>query len=585
MRATRTSSLSNRSILRGSACRLARRNMARDCITSVSASTTSREALARPQRRRRPSVSLGTGRGQVPRFSPRRSAATACASSARSSSAPRTSTRRPAGARVYRRRLAPAARIRCDRRDAGWNALAAPADRRPRRRPDRVQTLGGVPRPAQLGPGARAPRPWTGDQRPPDHEHPRAAGRPRGAAGRGCSAHPLEGVPAPGSCCAATARCGGTCSRSTLACAHVVAPGRSPVLLLVPALPCGRAGHCRRRPLLERDGVPDAAARDRVRTTTACSRTPSARLLDWAEERCAGFFRASDGANSRSPRCAQAGLRSCRTRSCRLGARGRPAVFGAGRGDARRPRADRSRLWPRPSASGCDVIVRCAPTFAGVLAGTTAREPVPRPRRRACARRLRLVRAADDAAAARLVGAYPGALVEADVGALAADEPRGGDRARWRPRRRELLDRTGLAVVATPRERPRHDAVARDAAAGSPQRSRDVVAGVEPRRRSSIVAKGGITSAVTLQDGRGRSRGRGRRPGRARRLALAAALARRRRVPTTSSCQGTSATTTLLARLVAGLVRGSPVCSARSAELLDERARPARLSAPSPATT
>ena len=100
----------------------------------------------------------------------------------------------------------------------------------------------------------------------------------------------------------------------------------------------------------------------------------------------------------------------------------------------------------------------------------------------------------------RLVEQYPGALIEADVQRLASqglelEVARLAQEASWRIRE------GGLAIVATPRERPEGlrtleagERVATGLAAA--------VARVAPHPKV-IVAKGGITSAVTLQEGVG----------------------------------------------------------------------------------
>jgi len=100
----------------------------------------------------------------------------------------------------------------------------------------------------------------------------------------------------------------------------------------------------------------------------------------------------------------------------------------------------------------------------------------------------------------RLLGARPGSLVEVDVVALAGDAPAAEVAERAAEVSRRLAVHR-LAVLATPRERPPGTATL-DAgeriAAGLAQ----VVAGVRPRP-SVLVAKGGITAAVTLRAGVG----------------------------------------------------------------------------------
>ena len=100
----------------------------------------------------------------------------------------------------------------------------------------------------------------------------------------------------------------------------------------------------------------------------------------------------------------------------------------------------------------------------------------------------------------QLLAARPGSLVEADVVALAGDEPSSEIAVLAKEVSRRLAaDR--LAVLATPRERPAGttglDAGERIAAGLA-----RVVAAVSPIP-STVVAKGGITAAVTLRDGVG----------------------------------------------------------------------------------
>ena len=157
---------------------------------------------------------------------------------------------------------------------------------------------------------------------------------------------------------------------------------------------------------------------------------------------------------------------------------------------------------------------------------------------------------------ARLRDAYPDAVLEADVGAL-VDGDHEAEARRLSRLTSELLDRIGLAVVATPRERP-GTALSLEAGDRVAAGLAGVVTGVVPHP-DVIVAKGGITSAVTLRDGVGAaeaevvgpvepgvSRWSARWPGGEPLDYLV--------VP------GNVGDDELLARLVAGIVRGSPVC-------------------------
>jgi uncharacterized protein YgbK (DUF1537 family) len=147
------------------------------------------------------------------------------------------------------------------------------------------------------------------------------------------------------------------------------------------------------------------------------------------------------------------------------------------------------------------VIVRCAPAFAGVLAGTTAPGLVQPPSGgegvlvvvgsyvRQSSRQL-----------AALLEARPGSLVEADVVALAGDDPSAEIAAlAAEVSRRLAADR--FAVLATPRERP-EGTTSLDAGERIASGLARVVAAVDPSP-SVLVAKGGITAAVTLREGVG----------------------------------------------------------------------------------
>ena len=113
------------------------------------------------------------------------------------------------------------------------------------------------------------------------------------------------------------------------------------------------------------------------------------------------------------------------------------------------------------------MIVRCAPAFAGVLAGTTARGPALLPG----GKRVLVVCGSYVPQTTRqlALGAYPEAVLEADAGAF-VDGDHEAEARRLSRLTTELLDRIGLAVVATPRTIPARRCRSRSAAA-SPQDS------------------------------------------------------------------------------------------------------------------
>ncbi len=279
----------------------------------------------------------------------------------------------------------------------------------------------------------------------------------------------------------------------------VVAPSGRPVLLLVPALPSAGRVTIGGVHLFDRDGRRTPLheteyARDGVFAYS------SARLLEWAEERSDGLFRAGAGRELHLDVLRSRGPAAVTDALLALSASGAPAVLAP---DAETP--DDLEIvaegYRAATADRAPVIVRCAPTFAGVLAGTTAPGLVPPPSARdgvlvVCGSYV----PQSTRQLSQLLAARPGSLVEADVVALAGDEPSSEVAVLAKEVSRRLAaDR--LAVLATPRERPAGttglDAGERIAAGLA-----RVVAAVGPIP-STVVAKGGITAAVTLRDGVG----------------------------------------------------------------------------------
>lgn len=279
----------------------------------------------------------------------------------------------------------------------------------------------------------------------------------------------------------------------------VVAPASWPALLLVPALPsAGRVtvggihfhdAQGKRTPLHETEYARDGGF--------AYS---SARLLEWADERSSGFFRASEGRELRLDVLRSGGAGVVVEALLELAAAGRPAVLAPDAETLDDLHLVADGYW-QAVALGATVIVRCAPTFAGVLAGTTANEPVPAPATRegvlvVCGSYVPLA----TRQLARLVGNHPASLVEADVEALAGDDP-SHEIARLAADVSRRLVEDRFAVLATPRERP-PEARNLDAGGRIAEGLAGVVATVQPPPRV-IVVKGGITSAVTLRKGLG----------------------------------------------------------------------------------
>jgi uncharacterized protein YgbK (DUF1537 family) len=150
---------------------------------------------------------------------------------------------------------------------------------------------------------------------------------------------------------------------------------------------------------------------------------------------------------------------------------------------------------------GAEVVVRCAPTFAGLLAGTAATRPVALPASRdgvlvVCGSYVEQTTIQLE----RLLEDRPNTLVEADVVALAGHEPALEVERLARELARRLWSER-LAILATPRERR-----AETSSLGAGKRIATNLARVLaalPLHPSVVVAKGGITSALTLQEGIG----------------------------------------------------------------------------------
>jgi uncharacterized protein YgbK (DUF1537 family) len=278
---------------------------------------------------------------------------------------------------------------------------------------------------------------------------------------------------------------------------------RPPALLLVPALPA--AGRITRdgRHLLVRDGSETPIA-DTEYARDAHLGYASSRLVDWAEERSGGFFRRELGREVH-----RAALRAPGTTAladaCAAAAADGPAVVVPDAEDLD-DLAAIARGLRAAQGAGVPVVVRAAPAFTAVLAGSLAGGRVPAPS--AAAGVLVACGSHTEGTTRQLEAlevARPGTGVEIDVPAILGA---GGSAEVERVARlaSERLARTGVAVVSTPRARTdevgsleRGERLARGVAA--------VVAAVSPRP-AVVVTKGGITSAVVLREGLGAARAR-----------------------------------------------------------------------------
>jgi uncharacterized protein YgbK (DUF1537 family) len=281
--------------------------------------------------------------------------------------------------------------------------------------------------------------------------------------------------------------------------ASIVTAGRIPPLLLVPALPSAGRVTVAGVHLIERDGR-FVALHETEYASDGTFSYRSARLLEWAEERSVGLFRAGDGRELHLDDLRARGPAAVAEALVELQAAGRPAVLAPDavtQGDLEIV----AEGYRHAVAAGSEALVRCAPAFVGILAGTTAPDLVPAPETGdgmlvVCGSYV----SASTAQLRVLVDERPGSLVEVDPVALSSADP-DSEVGRAASAASERINDGRLAVVSTTRVRPRGTetlAVGELIAAGIAA----VARAIEPRP-SVVVAKGGITSCVTLRDGFG----------------------------------------------------------------------------------
>jgi uncharacterized protein YgbK (DUF1537 family) len=274
--------------------------------------------------------------------------------------------------------------------------------------------------------------------------------------------------------------------------------GRDTTLMLVPALPAAGRVTIDGVHRIERDGD------SRPLHQTEYARDggfayQSSRLLEWAEERSGGYFRAEDGDELHLAELRALGPEAVARGLCDTASRA-PAVFAP---DARTDEdLDVIAAGMREAlAAGTRVIVRCAPAFVARLAGTAAGAFVPAPR----AERGLLVACGSYVPTStrqlgRLLDRRPGRLIELPTEALTApDAERDPAIARAARAAADLLDGGGVAVVATSRQPD-----AQGLAYG--ERIADGLARVVAQLRARVdvvLSKGGITSAINLGRGLG----------------------------------------------------------------------------------
>lgn len=273
-------------------------------------------------------------------------------------------------------------------------------------------------------------------------------------------------------------------------------PDVTPVLLLVPALPAAGRVTVGGVHLLERDGTRTPLhdteyARDPVLGYS------DARLLYWAQERSRGYFAAGAGREVGLAQLRRDGGDAIAAAITHLTFAGRPAVCAPDAETAADLEAVAAGLR-QVRAAGVPVVVRCGPTFVGVLSGALARGPAVTP---SVTGGVLVVCGSFVTTATRQLAAlekgYPGSLIQADAAALASSDA-SPELGRLAGAVSSRLRRHRVAVLATPRNRPPAgdlDVQAKVAAN---------LAGVLPlldEPPELVIAKGGVTSAVTARVG------------------------------------------------------------------------------------
>ncbi|MFA9445045.1 four-carbon acid sugar kinase family protein [Egicoccus sp. AB-alg6-2] len=275
-------------------------------------------------------------------------------------------------------------------------------------------------------------------------------------------------------------------------------PGREPVLLLAPALP--EAGR------ITVDGV-HLLARDGARQPlhdTEYARDPAlgypdAHLLRWAEHRSAGRFAAADGLHVPLADLRADGTDAVLERLRRLAASG-AAVCATDAETVEDLRAV-ADAFLAARAEDLPVVLRCAPTLAGILSGATADGPaaLPPPGPGGVLLVCGSFVPTTTRQLAAVARAHPDTVVEPDLAALVDPSLREVQRCAAAVAAR--LAATGFAVLATPRPD-----IAAPGGREDQERVADRMARVVaslPVAPATLVTKGGVTSAVTIAAGLG----------------------------------------------------------------------------------
>lgn len=273
--------------------------------------------------------------------------------------------------------------------------------------------------------------------------------------------------------------------------------GRAPVLLLVPGLPTAGRVTVGGVHLIEREGrrVP---LHETEYAGDGVFSYGDARLLQWAEDRSDGFFVREAGREVPLARLRTEGASAVTEALLAAASEAEPAacVPDAETVEDMELIAEGLRA---AEAAGAEVLVRSAPTFVGVLAGNLAHEratPETAPETVLVVVGSYVPTTTRQLAALR--DAHPESFLEVDVVALAGDGAE-AELSRVAAHAQALLAERRLAIVATPRERPEGtlDLGAGERIAWNLAR---VLHHLDPKP-DAVVAKGGITSAVTANVG------------------------------------------------------------------------------------
>lgn len=275
-------------------------------------------------------------------------------------------------------------------------------------------------------------------------------------------------------------------------------PGQTPPLLLVPALPS--AGRITKGGvhLLQRDGEEIPLDATEYATDGVFAYT-DAHLLWYAQQRSGGFFAAAEGFNCSREQLETGGALFVAETLARLAANGRPCVFAPDVTELAHLSII-SKGLASATRQGIAVVVRAAPAFAAIHAGTLA--PSLHPVKPALGTILIVGSYVPTTTRqlAHLKKARNLAVIQADVFALAADA-NAARTEQWRLAQQidQALFASGLAVVATPRQRSQSTS---NLSSGE-QIATNFAATVKQVTQpfDALIAKGGITATFTAQIG------------------------------------------------------------------------------------